>query len=116
MQNSSRKESFFILWKLKCLIYVICNIGKHKLHETQDIDSLSREIKHTLLKTIKSPEYSANSKDAVSHLENEKIKVKGLESEALFGKFVQVDLDRIKTAINHLKYLIHFYVHVAVVS
>ena len=89
---------------------------KHKLHETQDIDSLSREIKHTLLKTIKSPEYSANSKDAVSHLENEKIKVKGLESEALFGKFVQVDLDRIKTAINHLKYLIHFYVHVAVVS
>jgi hypothetical protein len=44
------------------------------------------------LKTIKSPEYSANSKDAVSHLENEKIKVKGLESEALSGIDERADL------------------------
>jgi hypothetical protein len=87
-------EKNFFLFCLKCksLICEICNIGKHKLHETQDIDSLSREIKHTLLKTIKSPEYSANINDAVSHVENEKIKVKGLESEALSGIDERADL------------------------
>lgn len=86
------KDLFLFCVKCKSLICEICNIGKHKLHETQDIDSLSREIKHTLLKTIKSPEYSANTNDAVSHVENEKIKVRGLESEALSGIEEHADL------------------------
>jgi hypothetical protein len=86
------KNLFLFCLKCKSLICEICNIGKHKLHETQDIDSLSREIKHTLLKTIKNPEYSSNINDAVSHVENEKIKVKGLESEALSGIEERADL------------------------
>jgi hypothetical protein len=44
------------------------------------------------LKTIKNPEYSSNINDAVSHVENEKIKVKGLESEALSGIEERADL------------------------
>jgi hypothetical protein len=54
------------------------------------------------LKTIKNPEYSANINDAVSHLENEKIKVRGLESEALSG--IEERADLLCSFVQEMKY------------